>query len=454
MHTLNRSAVSLGMLVAFFVTNAEAVPAFARQTGMACSQCHTTFPELTPFGRQFKAGGYTLSMTKQVAEGGTGEKRVSLELPAYVPVGLMAVTGFTHINTTDAPTTKNDDILFPQEFAIFLAGKITPKVGAFMEFVYDGATNQVGLGLADIRFAHQLPIGGKNLIVGASLNNTPTVSDLWNSTPQWSAPYAPSSASAPTPATATAIEGKFRESSMGLGLYAFWDGLLYGEFAVYRSAPRLKLPLSAAGGATNIIEGVVPYWRVAVEKGFGSHSLSAGTFGLTGTVLPGGTSIDTSTDPPSTIVHELTLPGDRFTDIGFDTQYQYIGTTHIMSATASYIYESQTLAATHSFGKSDRPANELHSFRASAGYTYDRILGARATFNTMRGSSDATLYGGGGPRATTLSGELFAMPWQNLRLGLTYTQYLDFDGAARNYDGRGRNASDNNTLYAYAWLVF
>ena len=38
---------------------AEALPSYARQTGQPCATCHTAFPELTPYGRQFKIGGYT-----------------------------------------------------------------------------------------------------------------------------------------------------------------------------------------------------------------------------------------------------------------------------------------------------------------------------------------------------------------------------------------------------------
>jgi len=41
-----------------------------------------------------------------------------------------------------------------------------------------------------------------------------------------------------------------------------------------------------------------------------------------------------------------------------------------------------------------------------------------------------------------------------LRLGLQYIYYTLFDGAARNYDGAGRNAHDNNTLYGYVWVAF
>jgi hypothetical protein len=46
------------------------------------------------------------------------------------------------------------------------------------------------------------------------------------------------------------------------------------------------------------------------------------------------------------------------------------------------------------------------------------------------------------------------MPWQNLRLQAQYVAYSKFNGATTNYDGSGRNASDNNTLYLITWLLF
>src|SRR5664279_2073123 len=62
------SAFALGVAalvvaaMAFFavgVDPAEALPSYARQTGKECAACHTAFPELTPYGRRFKIGGYT-----------------------------------------------------------------------------------------------------------------------------------------------------------------------------------------------------------------------------------------------------------------------------------------------------------------------------------------------------------------------------------------------------------
>jgi len=41
-----------------------------------------------------------------------------------------------------------------------------------------------------------------------------------------------------------------------------------------------------------------------------------------------------------------------------------------------------------------------------------------------------------------------------VKIGLQYVAYLDFNGAAVNYDGNGRDAAHNNTLYGYVWVAF
>lgn len=58
--------VAFLMLLILFVvilipTTSEAIPAFARQTNMACATCHFQhFPALNAFGRSFKQGAYTM----------------------------------------------------------------------------------------------------------------------------------------------------------------------------------------------------------------------------------------------------------------------------------------------------------------------------------------------------------------------------------------------------------
>src|SRR5580698_2989726 len=72
-----------------------AVPSFARQTGMTCAACHTVFPELTPFGREFKLNGYVLDNIKQVT-GIDIDAHQTLSLNQIPPISLMLQVSYTH----------------------------------------------------------------------------------------------------------------------------------------------------------------------------------------------------------------------------------------------------------------------------------------------------------------------------------------------------------------------
>ena len=50
--------------------------------------------------------------------------------------------------------------------------------------------------------------------------------------------------------------------------------------------------------------------------------------------------------------------------------------------------------------------------------------------------------------------EVNYLPWLNTKLQMQYVSYEKFNGGKQNYDGSGRNASDNNTLYLLGWLLF
>jgi len=99
---ISRSLSALGVLAAALLVaapEANAVPSFARQTGMACEACHTVYPELTHFGRVFKANGYILSNVKQVRDV-TGKKEELLSLAQTVPLSIMAQISYTQMKTS------------------------------------------------------------------------------------------------------------------------------------------------------------------------------------------------------------------------------------------------------------------------------------------------------------------------------------------------------------------
>ncbi len=94
------TAWSLQLLLGLSLTApaAYAVPSFARQTGLACEACHTVFPELTHFGRMFKANAYTLDNLKQVRDI-DATKQEMLSLATLPPISAMIQISQTWLNT-------------------------------------------------------------------------------------------------------------------------------------------------------------------------------------------------------------------------------------------------------------------------------------------------------------------------------------------------------------------
>jgi hypothetical protein len=91
-HPIKIKHVSVDVLALFLLclcaTPTLAVPSFARQTGMACAACHTVFPELTPFGREFKLNGYVLDNIRQVTGIDTANRQ-TLAINSIPPVSAM-----------------------------------------------------------------------------------------------------------------------------------------------------------------------------------------------------------------------------------------------------------------------------------------------------------------------------------------------------------------------------
>ena len=94
------------------------IPSFSRQTGLACSACHTIFPELTPFGRIFKLNGYTMTLLQTVDNGGDSARQ-SLRLNLIPPVSAMVISSYTS-TASAAPGTANGNVMFPQELSVFV----------------------------------------------------------------------------------------------------------------------------------------------------------------------------------------------------------------------------------------------------------------------------------------------------------------------------------------------
>src|SRR5208282_5193192 len=409
-------ALFLGAAV-MFVASArpvQALPSYARQTGQECAACHNGFPELTPYGRQFKLNGYTWT-------GGTSD------LP---PIAAMAIPTFTNVRKG-----------------------VDGGLGTFAQVTYDNVPNTIHWDNIDLRYAIPSELFGTEAVFGVSANNNPTVNDVWNSTPAWGYPYLASEL-APSPGAMTLIEGTFAQQVAGLNPYIYWNRLVYAEVGGYGTlSPRTNTTLGIEAEGTSAFQGIAPSWRLAIEPAWGRNTWEFGTFGLATNLIP----------------QRMTGMGtDHLTDVGFDTQYEFLGARDSFSVQARFITENQNLGASQALGLSRNSHNNLRTWRVKGTYYYDQTIGATAGYFNVNGSGDPLLYGPisavNSPNSNGWSLELNYIPfnyggpdfwpWLNVKFGLQYVHYNKFNGAAANFDGTGRNAGDNNTIFAYAWFAF
>ena len=441
-----------------------AVPSFARQTGVACEACHTVYPQLTHFGRMFKANGYTLDNLQGVRDISMN-KEETLSLTGLPPISLMIQASETSLDKAIPESTgavgnaQNGTVSFPQQISLFYSGKIAPHVGAFVQLTYGNDSGQVGIDNTELRYANSIvTLNDQKLTYGVSINNNPTMQDLWNSTPAFGFPYASSNA-AVSPLAATQIDGTLGQDVAGVSIYALWKEALYGELGMYRSAKQgAANPITGGAGPldgshSNVVAGVAPYYRLAYEHQWGRSSLEFGIYGANFKLHPGG---GTSATPAS-----LSGSTNSFNDVAEDFQYEYVDDKHIFTLSGTHIHESMNLTAS----APDSAKNDLTTSRVWASYYYKRKVGGTLGYFATTGSDNPTLYSvattsgvvtslNGKPDTQGWMTEFNYMPWLNTRLALQYTTYQKFNGSRNNYDGFGRNAAANNTLYILLWVAY
>jgi hypothetical protein len=437
---------------------ARAVPSFARQTGMPCTACHTAFPQLTPFGRAFKIGGYTLS---------DGQSK----LP---PLALMlqGAPGFTHTGADqqadDLPSGFNDnDNVSLNQISGFYAGrllgpyadKVLPaelaswanKLGVFVQGTYDGVAREAAWDNTEIRFADARKAWGRNVVYGLYANNNPTLQDPWNTTPAWGFPFSGSNL-APGPAAAPLIAGGLAQQVAGVGGYTLLADTLYLEVGGYDTlSASLQRNLGVDPEGEAQIDSFAPYWRLAVQHGWGPSTLSVGTYGLQAHTFPG---------------REQSAGTDRLTDLAADLEFQYLGARNEVTLLLNGIFEREDWRASRVLGLTANPGDDLWSTTATVSYLFDQTYGFDVQYFRTAGDTDPLLYESrtGSPDTSGYVLQLDYLPFNkhggpefwpmsNVKLSVQYTHYSKFDGSRRNFDGAGRDAADNDTLYFEIWLA-
>jgi hypothetical protein len=330
-------------------------------------------------------------------------------------------------------------------------------VGMFGQATYSDPERGFSWDNVDIRYADSTRLQGKEVIYGITLNNNPTVQDVWQTVPAWWFPYV-SSALAPGLADATQpilANGSLAQRTVGAGAYALWNDWVYAELSGYGGLSHgAQLHLGQTGGDTaDRLHGVSPYWRLAVQHEFGPHYFALGTYGLDAYRYP---------------ANNRSFGTDHITDSAIDATYQATlnGGEHIVSLYGTALRETLSLKGSSGGLAADNLHDRLLSTRINASYYYQNTWGINASRFATWGNTDAAYYGtaSGKPNSAGWTvqfdvtpfgkSDSFGAPWLNARFFVQYTAYDRFNGGKRNYDGMGRNASDNNTVFAGLWFAF
>ena len=480
-----RGGVLAVLLLGFTLAQpAGALPLFARQTGMACMACHVVYPELTHFGRMFKLNGFQLDNGKDLQMINDDGKQV-LSLPAVPNLALFIMTGYTSLgkalpdSNIPGASSLSSGTQFPQQVSLLYGGKIAPHFGAFAQLTYDSSADKFSIDNTDFRFANVYVLPNKTpLTYGVSINNNPSVEDPWNTTPAFGFPYVPPEISVGSVAGPVINAGLAYEVA-GPVAYLLWNEQLYVAAGFYRAAQEGSTtpgnPIT--GGAApydsttaNVVNGNNPYWRVAYEYDFDRYTAMIGTYGAYWKLYPGNG-------------QPLTGLTNNYTDIAEDFQIQFIGEKNAATLKGTYVKENQSLGASSALGLSN-PTDWLSYTSVDFDYWYMRKYGFTVGYVSTQGSTDSLAYpsaptlclqGGGGacgvaagpgtypvgvtnsansnPGTSAWITELNYAPWLNVKVVLQYTHYTKFNGAENNYDGVGRNASDNDTTYLLMWFA-
>jgi hypothetical protein len=470
------------VLISSLPQAAMALPLFARQTGQNCMACHAggQFPELTPYGRMFKLTGFTM-----------GQRTVPVSVMGTISNSRVADTSKS--DDPSADFQKNGQTIFATG-SLFLGGKVTDNIGAFTQITYDPYASQGDDGQfhghsqadnIDLRYADRFIDEKRDLIVGLSVNNNPSVSDPWNTAAAWMQ-YVP----VPSPTSSQFIDGATPYPSYstggniaGITAYSYWNRSIYAELGGYGTSRGLFSFMSAGldDASTTKLRGINPYLRLAWNHEWGAHSLMIGTAAMTAQIYDD----NLNTSDPALTHHTK--------DWKIDAQYQYLLDPHSVTGQLVFAHNrtrysdamaNQPVAFTDAVGNplaNTKAEDTTNLVRAKLTYVYQARYGASlALFNQTGSTNTANQTAGydpatltitsdptasapstrvsgnlsGNPATRGLTLETFWMPTQYTRIGAQYTAYNRYNGASDNYDGFGRNAQDNNTLFLYIWAAY
>ncbi|MCL4558388.1 MAG: hypothetical protein M1491_07135 [Deltaproteobacteria bacterium] len=438
--------------------SAQAIPSYARQTGFACDICHTVYPHLTPFGREFKMHGYVMDTAECVEVKGSTKmcgvdiNRIPMVSARIVSMWSNQAGGDNGAVPRGVTTAGQGFMSFPSGYndtetlnligdsSIYFGGKIAPYMGTFLEFT--GINDEGGnLGLGAVDFAIAAPdtmVGGKSFIYGIRGVDDVFTGDPTNSLGMWGLTSQLMGMS-----THNTLYDPNRAMVEGSEIYGMWgdfsDGGIFGTVGLYHPtgsqtagsfvqagiAGSGKLNTSKVDEAVRLAYFFPKYGNLYAEIG------ASGYFGKEGMMAP---TTSTIANPNYT---------DNYYNVGIDLQVQYIGDENLAELFAIYqnqndsSFYGQDMYSGTDYGTSGTSV-QRSGFGLMADYYYERTYGVYVKYLDQSSSK---------VRDMDVNGTIIGLswyPWENVQLMIEQALFGTYNPGLAQYGSTSLAASDFN----------
>jgi len=383
-------------------TTAEAIPAFARQTGAACLSCHfQEVPALNAFGRSFKMNSFTDVGDQALIED------ENLSIPAVLNASFVVRADMTNTKAGAASSTAYN---IPVDQNLLIAGRAGTNTGVFLEFGGGAGDTNTG-GLNNMQVMNSFDIG--DFKVGISYADSSFGGDATLITNSVYGQH--SGAASDVGGNVGAVQNSgWTNSIASIGAWVGND-MGYIQFALVAPGGAAgwvaTTPINAANGGVNVGLKMAKMIKLALTLDIAGFDTIIGGGSVTGTIAKAGIGNTT----PSSMDMQWVF-AQMQGDLGDMSAGIYTDWAHAKGKANGNILGAQdsinTAAPTSAFG----------AFGYSALNSGDKFdaFSLRATLEPV---SQVTLGLGYGYRKTTSAVPLNNIKHQVISLGVAYSIY-------------------------------
>ncbi len=380
----------------------QGAPSYSRQIQKPCTACHTIWPNLNQYGRQFKVKAYT-----DVSPDWKMITKDKLNLLYILPVSARATSFlYTKERNREAGIDK-DSTRIPDEVALFIASRVHEYFGVFSHIAFaQGEEFEFPV----FKMAFQYPLG-KNTVGLVGFRGASSSADPFNSLGGRHSPITFGDESSPLVLAKGWTFNFFDEGNLGLVAHGYFlNNRLYAAAGVMRGGRSEDVSggilLNASEGAdvaeSDPMDG---YFRLAWDQKLPDGAVTFGVAYYTGD--------QKIRESPLPLVLPFRSKVNRiYADASLE---QHFGEDHLVELQALYGMGREK----NVFGGGE--VRKFNGFHVEGSYFYQRMLGLVAGYNFLNNSkvspSDIT---GDDKRVNQWLVSVNFLPWLNTKLALQY----------------------------------